>query len=364
MNINITIIGSTGKLGVKLLNYAFKNNIKISAICGYQNIDKLNQQKKLYSIKNSFILSDDGENKKFFNYLKKKIHIIYFLDYGSSSLLYLRQFIKYNSKSLIAIANKELIIAGGKVMMKEIHQSNNKFIPLDSEHFSLKNINFNKDSVNKIFITASGGPFFFTKKKNFSDVKMKDVLSHPKWKMGKNNLIDSSNFINKILEIFELSHIYDIPHYKIDFLISKEAFIHSIVLLKDGTISFNAFKNDMLLTLAYPLSIYFDLNYKVKYEKYFENLNNFSTKTKKDSRFIFFKYYLAMKKFTHLDQINFMLLNNQAQSLYLSGKINYTDIIPYSMNKISKIKDRKLILKSTLDIVNYIKKFKESVKIA
>ena len=165
MNINITVIGSTGKLGVKLLNFAFKNNIKISAICCYQNTNKLNKQKKLYSINNSFILSDERENKKFFTYLKKKINIIYFLDFGSSSLLYLRQFIKYNSKSLIAIANKELIIAGGKVMMNEIHQSNNKFIPLDSEHFSLKNTNFNKDSVNKIFITASGGPFFLQKRK-------------------------------------------------------------------------------------------------------------------------------------------------------------------------------------------------------
>ena len=117
MNINITVIGSTGNLGVKLLKYAFKNNIKISAICCYQNTDKLNKQKKLYSINNSFILSDERENKVF-TYLKKKINIIYFLDFGSSSLLYLRQFIKYNSKSLIAIANKELIIAGGKVMMK------------------------------------------------------------------------------------------------------------------------------------------------------------------------------------------------------------------------------------------------------
>ena len=115
----------------------------------------------------------------------------------------------------------------------------------------------------------------------------------------------------------------------------------------------------MLLTLIYPLSIYFDLSYKVNYEKYFENLNNFSTSTKKDSRFIFFKYYEAMKKFSHLDQINLMLLNNQAQSLYLSGKINYSDIIPYSMSKISKIRDNKLIFKSTLDIVRYIKKFKE-----
>ena len=69
----------------------------------------------------------------------------------------------------------------------------------------------------------------------------KKVLSHPKWKMGKNNLIDSSNFINKILEIYELSYIYNIPLNKIDFLISKEAYIHSIIHYNDNTLSFNCF---------------------------------------------------------------------------------------------------------------------------
>ena len=234
MNINITVIGSTGKLGVKLLNFAFKNNIKISAICCYQNTNKLNKQKKLYSINNSFILSDERENKKFFTYLKKKINIIYFLDFGSSSLLDLRQFIKYNSKSLIAIANKELIIAGGKVMMKEIHRSNNIFIPLDSEHFSLKNTNFNKDNINKIFITASGGPFFFTKKKNFNEVKMNEVLSHPKWKMGKKISVDSATLMNKVLEVIEAVKLFSINLDKFKIIVHPQSLVHSIIELKNG----------------------------------------------------------------------------------------------------------------------------------
>ena len=85
------------------------------------------------------------------------------------------------------------------------------------------------NNIKKIYITASGGPFYFNKKINLNKVKFKKVLSHPKWKMGKNNLIDSSNFINKILEIYELSYIYNIDLNKIDFLISKEAYIHSII---------------------------------------------------------------------------------------------------------------------------------------
>ena len=82
--------------------------------------------------------------------------------------------------------------------------------------------------------------------------------------MGKNNLIDSSNFINKILEIFELSYIYNINLNKIDFVVSPEAFIHSIIQFKDHTISFNCFNNDMLITLIKPLSFYYDFDYKNK----------------------------------------------------------------------------------------------------
>ena len=78
--------------------------------------------------------------------------------------------------------------------------------------------------------------------------------------MGKNNLIDSSNFVNKILEIYELSYIYNIPLNKIDFLVSKEAYIHSIIHYKDNTLSFNCFLNDMIITLLKPLSFFMKLN--------------------------------------------------------------------------------------------------------
>ena len=105
------------------------------------------------------------------------------------------------------------------------------------EHFSLFNLKLLDSQIKKISITASGGPFYFNKKLNLRNVSFSKVLSHPKWSMGKNNLIDSSNFINKILEIFELSYIYNINLNKIDFVVSPEAFIHSIVQYNDHTIS-------------------------------------------------------------------------------------------------------------------------------
>ena len=115
--------------------------------------------------------------------------------------------LKHNSSCLFAVANKEMLIAGGNLLQKKIIASNNKFLPLDSEHYSLRYLNLNNKHINKLYITASGGPFYFKKKIDLKKVSLKQVVSHPKWKMGLNNSIDSSNFINKILEIFELSAI-------------------------------------------------------------------------------------------------------------------------------------------------------------
>ena len=356
----IVIIGSTGKLGSKLLNYTYKNKINISAITCYKNKKKILAQKKKFGVSNKFILSDPEDYLEFLNFLKNRIDIIYFLDFGSFSLTYLNQFIKFNTKSTIAIANKEMIIAGGNILINSINKSKNKLVPLDSEHFSLKN-SINKNNIQKILITASGGPFYFSKKKSFNNVSLEQVLSHPKWKMGANNLIDSSNFINKILEIYELSIIYDIQISKIDFIVSKEAFIHSIVFYDDGIISFNSFKNDMLLTLIYPLQDFFVLSNKISSDSYISNIRNFKFDQSFDKRFIFFKYYKKMRKFNHKKQILFMLLNNLAQSLYLSNKLNYDQIIPYVMKNMDKL-NFQTKLNSISDILKFISFIKKQIQ--
>ena len=267
--------------------------------------------------------------------LQKKIKLIYFLDFGSSSLKYLDHFLNFNKNSIIAIANKEMIIAGGNLLQSKINKTNNILVPLDSEHFSLFNLNLINKNIKKIFITASGGPFYFNKKINLNNVRKEKVLSHPKWKMGNNNLIDSSNFINKILEIYELSYIYNIPLNKIDFLISKEAYIHSIIHFDDNTTSLNGFINDMLITLMRPLKYIYDIKSM--------NINQNYLYPKKlifekplDKRFKIFKYKKNLMKLSHSDQIKLMIINNSAHKLYLSNKLKYNNIINYIMSEISK----------------------------
>ena len=336
MNNKIIIIGSTGKLGTKLLSYINKNSISIYGICCFRNKKKMLVQKNRYSIKHSFVLNNKKDQNKLFKILESKIKIIYFLDYGSFSLNYLNHFLKFNKKSIIAIANKEMVIAGGTLLQNKIIKTNNHFIPLDSEHFSLINSKI-KNNINKIYITASGGPFYFKKNINLLSVSKDKVLSHPKWSMGTNNLIDSSNFVNKILEIYELSYIYDIPLSKISFLISKEAYIHSIVHFNDGTLSINCFNNNMLLTLIKPLSFLYEID-DIKLNKNYLISNKLKVEKPNDKRFAIFKNLTKLKKLSHSDQIKLMIINNSAHKLYLSNKLKYNEIVNYIMIELSKNK--------------------------
>ena len=354
----ILILGSTGKLGCMLLKYCKKNHISILSATCFSNESLIKKQKKNYNIKNIFTLSNTKNKKKFIDYIKKtKFKIIYFLDYGAESLLYIDILLKSNSNSIFAIANKELLIAGGKILINSINSSSNKLIPLDSEHFSLINSKNINNEIDKIYITASGGPFYFKKNLNLKKVSYKQVLNHPKWSMGVNNSIDSSNFMNKLLEIYELSSIFSIDLDKINFLVTREAYIHSVVVYKDNIISINCFDNNMLITLIKPLSFVFNCSNLNLKNNNFLNINNLALEYFNDKRFKIYKYFKKLKNIDHKHQIKFMILNNIAQKKYIDGSIKYDDIIDYVNDRLFDnflLKNPKNI-KSILSMINKIK---------
>ena len=356
MNIKILIIGSTGKLGVKLLDFCNKKKIKVFCITGFNNHKLLKSQALKYKIKYSFKLSDPKNVNKFQLFLKNnKINLIYFLDFGYKSLLYADIFLNKNTKSQIAIANKEMIIAGGETLINKISYTKNILVPLDSEHFSLSKSYIKDENIQKVFITASGGPFYFNKNINLNKVKLNNVLKHPKWKMGINNSIDSSNFVNKILEIFELSIIYKIDLKKIDFLVSKEAYVHSLILNKDNIVNINCFNNDMLISLISPLLKYYP-NIELTTKKSYLKNELFKIEKFHDKRFKISNYLNTLKNLTTNKQILFMILNNIAQKKYLSEEIKYNEIIEFIMknlnkhNKFVKFKS----IKDRLKFIDYI----------
>ncbi len=354
MNSKILIIGSTGKLGSMLINYCKRNNLNVFCITCYKNKNKMTSQSKSLEIKNTFHLEDSNQKKLFINFLKNnKFKIIYFLDYGSFSLKYIDILLKNNSNSIFAIANKEMIIAGGNILINKIYRTKNSLIPLDSEHFSLQKIKLNNTEIKKVFITASGGPFYFKKKVKLNNVSLKSVLNHPKWDMGYNNSIDSSNFINKVLEMFELSTIYNINLKNIDFLVSENAYVHSIILYQDNTITLNCFNNNMLVPLIKPLTIYFNSkNLIINHSNLFD-MKNFKLESFNDKRFKISSHLKKFMNLNHSQQINFMILNNKAHNLYINKKIKYSQIIDFIVENL--FKDKKIVkLNSFNDILKYI----------
>ena len=152
----------------------------------------------------------------------------------------------------ILIANKESIICGWHLIKKTALKYNTKIIPIDSEHFSILKLleNHSLKEIKKIYITASGGPFLNYKKNQLKNIKTKDALNHPKWKMGKKITIDSSTLMNKILELIEAQKLFNIPNKKLDILIHPNSLVHAIIEMKNGLIKFLYHDTTMIIPLA------------------------------------------------------------------------------------------------------------------
>ena len=163
----------------------------------------------------------------------------------------------------ILIANKESIICGWHLIKNELKKNNAKLIPVDSEHFSIMNLlqEHKLEEINKIYITASGGPFLNYKPSELKSVKPARALKHPKWRMGKKISIDSATLMNKILELIEAQRLFNIPKEKLDIIIHPNSLVHAIIDLKNGLKKFIYHETTMIIPIANAI---FDRNLEIK----------------------------------------------------------------------------------------------------
>ncbi len=274
----ISILGSTGSVGLSALDIVDKkkNLFKINLLSANSNFKKICNQIQKY--KPSFFLIFNLKvykevKEKFKN---KKIKIINKLDKnisikkndititaipGIAGLEPTIYFIKKSKK--ILIANKESIICGWQLIKKHADKYSTKIIPIDSEHYSIMKLleNQKMKDVEKIFITASGGPFLKYKLSQLKRISPSDALKHPKWKMGKKITIDSATLMNKILELIEAQKLFSIPESKIDILIHPNSLIHAIIYFKNGLTKFLYHETSMVIPLANAI---FDGNLNIK----------------------------------------------------------------------------------------------------
>jgi 1-deoxy-D-xylulose-5-phosphate reductoisomerase len=268
--------------------------------------------------------------------------------------------IKHTNK--IAIANKESIICGWNLIDKELKKHCTDFIPVDSEHFSLwfglQNLNIK--NIEKMYITASGGPFNSLPLKKFKNIKISEALKHPNWKMGKKISIDSATMINKIYEVIEAKNIFDIPYDKIDILIHPKSYVHALLKFNNGLIKVIA--HDTTMQIPIFNTLYFDKDHKLQSNQININiLNNLNFKKTNLSKYPMVKLLNLLPKKHSLFETVIVSANDILVELFLSQKIRFTDI-QKKLFQIIKMKEfvkykkiYPLKIKDIIDLNDYVR---------
>ena len=248
----------------------------------------------------------------------------------------------------ILIANKEAIICGWKLIEKEILKYKTNFIPVDSEHFSIWSLlKKNEHSqIDKIFITASGGPFLKLPKKNLSKVSIKSALKHPNWKMGKKITIDSATLMNKLFEVIEAKNIFKIPYKNLKILIHPKSYIHAIIKFSNGLTKL------LIHDTSMRIPIFNALNYNNSSKKLisknldFKKLNNLDFSSPDLNRFPSLKILKLLPNKNSLFETILVTVNDEVVKLFLDGRIKFTDIHKIIIKIISLKKYQKYKKKS------------------
>ena len=367
MKKKIAIFGSTGSIGETLVDIIKKDkkNFDVLLLTADKDYSTLLKQAKKFNVRNLIITNSFSFEilkkkckklniKVFNNYssldkiFKKKIDYVMCSISGLEGLTPTFKVIKHTKN--IAIANKEAIISGWNLIKKELLKYKTNFIPVDSEHFSiwygLKN---NNDLIEKIYLTASGGPFLKLPYSQFKNIKLKDALNHPNWKMGKKISIDSATMMNKVFEIIEAKNIFNLNYKDLSILTHPQSFVHAIIKFKNGLIKIIAHNTSMEIPIFNTLySNSKNLKTNDLDVAHMNNLQFFKSDIRK---YPVIKILNNLPNKTSLFETVLVSANDELVYLYLNNKINFT--------KISKIMLK--IIKMP-EFIKYKKKHPKSVK--
>ena len=356
MKKKIAILGSTGSIGQNTFDILKKDkkNFEITLLSTNRKFDKVIKQAKELKVKNVIITDLNSFKKAKRKFRSSKIKI--YKDFKNLNQIFRKKndlimssitglmgleptlrSIKYTKK--ILIANKEALICGWSLINKELKKYKTDFVPVDSEHFSIWVLlqNYLPNNIEKIYITASGGPFLNLPKKNFSKISVKKALKHPNWSMGKKISIDSATLMNKVFEVIEAKNIFDLPYNKISILTHPNSYIHAIVKFKNGLIKILAHDPDMKI----PIN---NLIYSLKNEYFkskqinFKILNNLNFRSVNINHFPLVKLLKKLPNQTSLYETIIISINDYFVQRFLDNKISYKQLISF-IYKFSKLKD-------------------------
>ena len=381
MKKKIGILGSTGSIGestVKIIQND-KKDFDVIFLSTNTNVKKLLKQSLILKPKSVIIFDKKNHLKYKKKFTNKKIKVFNsFKDLKKKSLKTKIDYIMCAITGLagldstinciditknIAIANKESIICAWSLIEKRLIKYKTKFIPIDSEHFSIWSLLQNEsiNSVEKIIITASGGPFLNYKLNKLKNVKPKEAIRHPNWNMGKKISIDSATLMNKVFEIIEAQRIFKIDIKKFEILIHPKSYIHSILKFINGQIKILAHDADMKIPIFN--SIYFKKNKKIRTKKLnIKVLNNLELSKPNINQFPALNILKMIPNKTSLFETILVSANDELVNCYLEGKVKYTDIYE-NLIKIIQIKAFKKYLNISPKNIDQISKLMKEVRL-
>lgn len=371
----IAIFGSTGSIGKSSLNVIRENKdlFEVVTLVAGKNIKKLMEQIEEFKPKNVYII--DKENADILKNHFKDLNV-YYGEYGMEEISNKTDFdisisalvgiagLKptYNmikNGKTVALANKEVLVAGGELIMKTAKENGAKLLTIDSEHSAIMQCLNGEDSnrIDKILLTASGGPFF--DKEINDDITVEDALNHPTWSMGKKITIDSSTMMNKGFEVIEAKWLFDVNPEQIEVVVHRQSLVHSMVQFEDGTIMANIGPKSMQIPISYAL------NYPNRLSNNIEKLDLFKIGDLKFEKPDFKKFKclnLAYKsiKMGHCYQVILNASNEVLVESFLNKKIKYTEI-PNGIEKVMNMFEY-IELNSIEEIIEFDKVVKEKTK--
>ena len=228
----------------------------------------------------------------------------------------------------IAIANKESIICGWHLIERKLKKFKTNFIPVDSEHFSIWTLikNYKITHIEKIIITASGGPFLNLPMSKFKKITPQKAARHPNWSMGKKISIDSATLMNKVFEVIEAQRIFKIPFFKFEVLIHPNSYAHAIVKFTNGTSKILLHDTDMKIPIFNTLYNY-EYNKKLPSNKIdFKKINNLNFTKVNSIKFPAIKIIKKIPENISLFETVVVSANDSLVQLFLDKKIKFIDI--------------------------------------
>jgi 1-deoxy-D-xylulose-5-phosphate reductoisomerase len=255
MSKRVAILGSTGSIGTQALDVIahHPDDFTVVGLAAGRNVELLRQQAELFGVKVA-TTSQDGAAGLLRVAVESQPDIL--LAATDGSVAFEAVFAAVERGTDVAIANKELIVAAGALLVALARSSGSRLLPVDSEHSAIFQclVGEERSTVAGIVLTASGGPFWRTPREAMERADVASALAHPTWRMGTKNTIDSATMMNKGLEVIEASRLFGFEGDRIHIVVHPQSIEHGFVIFTDGSVKSQLAAPDMRLPIAYALS--------------------------------------------------------------------------------------------------------------